>query len=266
MKRWVVAVLLSWLAIERTDFSLETISAPWIAQRQEAPFSEEVERALAQPYFYLGKGRQAFVFVSKDGKTVLKFFNRRYIEMPWYAALPLPSSWKEGERAKRKKRQTFYSESYPIAEALFKEETGILYVHMGKSEGDLGRVFLKDRASRWFSVDLNAVPFVLQKRGEPLYPALNEQNLRAAIDAFSALVAKRISYGIADGEHDVEHNFGYLDGKVFYFDPGRLFFSEKLQDPEEKRREWGSSTHRFRQWLEREHPEMLTVFDQESFL
>lgn len=257
---FLIAVLLSWIAIVRTDFSPKIISAPLTAERSP-PFTPEIERALSQTYRFLGKGRQSFAFESEDGKTVLKFFNRRYSEMPWYACLPLPNAWRKKEFDKRSLRKDFSLHSYLLAEKYLKEETGLLYVHLGKTKG-LGSVRLFDKAKRFFSIDLDEVPFILQKKGTPFYPSLNEENLSEGMDAFLKIIAKRISFGIADFDHEIEHNFGILEGKPFHLDPGRLFVCEDLQDPKRFKQEWWSATHRFRDWLQKNYPEFISSFDE----
>jgi hypothetical protein len=244
---------LTWVAIARTDFSPEVISAPLIADRIAAP-SPEIEAILAQPYLYLGQGRQSFVFVSEDGQSILKLFNRRYIEIPWYTS-------SSQEKIKRDRRKHFFLESYPLAEKYLKEETGILYVHLGQTDRPLGKISLIDKASRLFSIDLNEVPFVLQRKGVPFYPALSEENLPFSIEAFLNIIAKRIAYGIADADHDVEHNFGLLDGKPFHLDPGRFSLCENFNETERSRQEWWSATHRFRDWLEEKYPAFISFFD-----
>src|SRR5580700_10710555 len=44
-----------------------------------------------QPFYYLAKGAQAYVFASRDGKTVIKFFRLYHLRPPlWLSALQLP--------------------------------------------------------------------------------------------------------------------------------------------------------------------------------
>jgi hypothetical protein len=255
-----VALFLSWIAIERTDFSYQKILIPLSYEDPELE-SRDVQQVLQQPFYFLGKGRQSFVFESEDGKTVLKFFNQKYFQIPWYAfAFPK-------ERIKRRQREFFYLNSYKIAEKFLSKETAILYLHFGKTKG-LPIVKVTDRASRSFDINLNAVPFVLQRKGEPLYAALkaiqrSEGNvgLLPVLDAFLELIKKRIAMGIGDADQDVEHNFGFLDGKPFHIDPGRLYlcdFSEK----DLPTHQWWRATHSLRKWLQRQYPEIVPLFDE----
>lgn len=267
MIRWVVSILVAFalgtIAIIRTEnFSVEAISGPLTAENSSS-FSSEVAARLAQPYRYLSHGRQAYVFISEDGQTVLKFFKRAYHSMPWYGTL-LPIWWREQEIAKREKRHQFYLQSYQIAEKEFKEETGLLFVHFGQLGEVLPRICLVDKASRSHEIDLNQVPFVLQKKGEPFYPFLLQQRktLEGTIDLFLSQIAERIAKGIADGDQDVQNNFGWVEGKLLHFDAGRFFYDETLKDSDRCKHEWWRATHHFRDWLEKEVPEVLPSFDE----
>jgi hypothetical protein len=204
----------------------------------------------------LGKGRQSFAFVSEDGKWVIKFFNQSYFRLPFYLA------WMPSERAKRERRCRFYRESYPLAAAELKEETGIVYLHLGPSNVALPRLILRDQKGRRHDLDLNAYPFVLQRKMEPFYQTLEQLPLEAGIEQFVSLVAKRIGKRICDADHEVEANFGVYQGKVIQLDPGRLYFEEHLLEPARFQQEWWSATHRFRKWLEVKHPESIPCFER----
>ncbi len=249
-----IAIVLSWVALTRTDgFSPQKIEAP-LHSEPDMPLKAEIAQILSQPFSYLRKGRQCFVFESLDGKFVLKFFNKTYFQLPWYSFFV-----REKEIAKRNRRKVFYEESYAIAFEEFGEE--ILYLHQGQGER-LPFVSLVDRANREFRIDLTRVPFVLQKKGEPFYPTLEAifqreglQGLCREIDCFVEQVSLRISKQIADGDSDVEHNWGYVEGKIFHLDPGRLYFDPTLDTLQRQTHEWYAATHRLQKWLKAHHPE-----------
>lgn len=235
------AIALSWIAQVRTDgFSPEIIAGPLLS-RPAAEMSDHVREALCQPYHYLGKGRQSFVFASSDDRFVLKFFNQKYLKMPWYSFLV-----EEKERKKRGKRRHFYENSYEIALKEFNEK--ILYLNMSLN-ADLPAILIRDKASRAFQIDLSRTPFVLQRRGKPFYPTLKKifkeeglKGLYRELDRFKEQVEVRISKQIADGDSDVEHNWGYIDGQIFHLDPGRLYFDPNLNDPKRQQEEWDRTT------------------------
>lgn len=250
--RWVVIFFISlsiaWIASVRTDrFSPSLIQGP-LAEERSPPPSTEVRAILTQPFHYLSQGRQCFVFESQDGKYVLKFFNQKYLQMPWYSFLI-----EKKERAKRAMRRRFYENSYAIADRELGEE--ILYLHLGPS-GELPTTQIGR-----YALDLTHIPFVLQKKGIPFYPALEAvyqkeglPGLCREIDSFVAAVAYRISKNIADADRDVEHNWGYVDGHIFHLDPGRLYY-DNLTDLARRNLEWTRATHSFYKWLSRHYPE-----------
>jgi hypothetical protein len=258
MKSWILslctAFTLSWIAWVRTDgFSPALIEAAYPEERMSAPVSE-VQSLLMQPFYYLSKGRQSFVFQSQDGQVVLKFFNRKYLEMPWYGFL-----WEKKERAKRSLRRFFYENSYPIALQEFGEE--ILYLHL-RSSDTLPVLSIVDQASRSYEVDLNKVSFVLQRKGDSFFPRLEEiyqtqglEGLYQQIDSFVAAVGQRISRQIADADTDVGNNWGYVEGRLFHLDPGRLYYDPTLKNPERIQREWHNATRGLHKWLKIHHPE-----------
>lgn len=260
---FLVGAFLYLIALVRTDgFSPSIIQAP-LSENRASLCEGGIRKVFLQPFRYLSKGRQCFVFESEDGKYVLKFFNQKYLTMPWYSFL-----WEEKERAKRSLRRHFYENSYQIAFQELGEE--ILYLHLSSSN-DLPEVTLVDRAKRDFQIDLNQVPFVLQKKGAPIYSALDtiyqEEGIGGIykeIDHFVAAISHRIEKNIADGDSDVEHNWGYVDGKLFHLDPGRLYYEKELQNPERLQREWDNATRGFHKWLRKKYPEAALYLQQKT--
>lgn len=268
MAQWVrvfqcgVALGLSWIAVIRTDFSLERIHASMEPKGEEF-ISSEVFEALQQPYRFLDRGRQAFAFVSADEKFVLKFFDQNYLRVPWYARFMFDQN---EEIKKRNLRKKFFLESYRIAERFLLPETALLCVHLEK-EGRFPQVTVTDRANRSFVVDLSQTPFVLQRKVQAFYPFLEQmyqrqgkEGLFRVLEDFLRLVEKRIAAGLSDLDHDIEMNFGVLDGRIIQLDPGRLM-EKDLSDPKDIRQEWWRATHRLLRWLQKKYPEEAKSFE-----
>ena len=252
--RLFVAVILSWTAYLRTDGFHQSKIARDLPNAQESFASDEVLTIISQPFRYLDKGRQCFVFASEDGRYVLKLFNQSYFQMPWYSFLCFAK-----ELQKRSKRRTFFESSYEIAFKEFGEE--IVHLHMGPSH-HLPTKQMQGPAHDSFVINLNEVPFILQRRGQPFYAGLEwvyqkegMQGLYREIDAFISQIAKRISKHIADADVDVEHNWGYVDGKIFHLDPGRLYRDASLALPMRQNEEGHIATSRFAKWLKEKHYE-----------
>lgn len=273
---FLTALLLCWLALARTDgFSLKQIENPQPFSDRRSDLLDEGPAAsfemgllFSQPFKYLSKGRQSFVFASEDGKVVLKFFKQSYFRDPlylkWARKVPLPwiQNWAAQETAKRNLRRDFYLNSYQIALSKAKRETGVLYFHSGGGGGSFPSVEIIDQASRKYRIDLNSIPFVLQKRGEPLYPALDaafrEEGISGVyrlLDQFTERIQDRIEQGIGDADCDIEHNWGVLDGQVLHLDPGRFYFADDLPELEAVKREWRRATGSFANWLRTHYPD-----------
>lgn len=252
MKRILLALILSWIAYVRTEgFTSDKIFAPFPIE-EKGVVSEEILNILSQPFRYLSKGRQCFVFVSDDGKYVLKFFNKNYFQLPWYACYSY-----EKERAKRDKRRHFFEKSYEIAYHEFGEE--IVCLHLAPTENILKKN-IEGPAHQSFSVDLNTVPFIIQRRGQPIYDGFmsvyekeGSRGLCREIDAYLEQIRLRIEKQIGDADVDIEHNWGYVDGKIFHLDPGRLYRDPTLISSKRQKEEWHIATHRLFRWLKKMH-------------
>lgn len=260
---------MSALAWKRTDgFRISEIEGPlFLPSRSD--LSEEVLEILQQPFTYLGKGRQCFVFESADHKTVIKFFNQSYTQMPWYEAFLFNQEWKRKELFKRAQRKRYYLSSYLLAEKELKEETALLFVHQGGCAKKLPQLHITDRASRNWSLDLNQIPFILQKKGESFYHSLEQvatlegsAGMQRWIDQYLDFLALRMEKQIADADQDTEHNLGVLDGHICLLDPGRLYREEQLQDPKRRKEEWERATRQLRSWLQSHHPSACLYLDQ----
>src|SRR5579872_1944076 len=116
---------------QTAGFALEKISSI-LTPRPEweiTPLSpqkiDEIRKLLAQPFTYLNKGAQAYVFESQDKRYVLKFFRHSHMRPPFWLDLlpPLPLFQeivsKKRERAAGKLSRDFGS--YKIAYEEFKE-------------------------------------------------------------------------------------------------------------------------------------------------
>jgi hypothetical protein len=217
-----------------------------------APLSTDIFPQLDQPYFYLAKGRQCFVFVSEDGATVLKFLNYGRFRFPRWISRHLSQ--------KKERRFAATMGAFELADRYLRKETGLLYVHLRPSQ-TLPQLIILDGANRPHQIDLNRIAFVVQKRGRSFreeFLARDEQGVCAIIDALCEFLQKRCELQIADEERDVEKNFGFVNGELVYLDPGRIFLANHIQTITDLR----ITTKRFRRLLKQSHPTLIPYFDQ----
>jgi hypothetical protein len=200
------------------------ISCEWDAP----PPSAAQKELLSQPFHYLGNGAQCFVFASADGHHVLKFFKMKHLT---------PKPWNRARRLARL-RQTFGS--CQLAFDRLREETGLIYLHLSRTQGQLPQTVLFDKEGKRHLVELDAVPFLVQRRAEALYPYLirlhaagDEEGAERAIRSVLRLVERRCSQGLADTDLGVRNNYGFVNGAAIQIDVGGLVPMDALDSAQE---------------------------------
>lgn len=216
--------------------------APFLQAELEAnQKTEPVLPLLCQPFRYLGKGMQFFVFESQDKQVVIKLFKR-------------PKKNHSPERIQK----TF--SACQLAFTLAPKETGLLYIHLCHSSDQLPALTLKNRLGISYSIPLDSYSFVIQKKAEPFYSALLQafRNGSAAslIDSYLALIASRSSKGICNTDFLLKNNFGFLGDQAIEMDFGNYIYA-----PENKEKELHLFTGRMRRFIKKHAPEYLTQYD-----
>ena len=210
----------------------------------------ETKQILSQPFRYLSSGSQSFAFVSEDDKYVLKFFKIR------------PGYWK---RSKPKRAESFGQafDSCLIYQSKLQQESGLIYCHLSPSNLKFGQVTLIDAGKAMHKLEINQVPFVIQKRIETTKTRLlNCEEREKAIDSLFDLLVKRYQMGLSDKDPNLAENFGFIGDKAVSLDVGGLvsdkenltdyFLSHELPDA-------GAKLNRF---LKKHHPELSAYVDK----
>lgn len=236
--------------------------------------ASELRVILSQPFTYLGKGAQCYVFASQDGHYVLKFFRMSHIEAPrWFQSLPLPSfleNWRQQKIAVKQSKMEKDFLSYIEAYHKLREETGMIFLHLNKGRGVEQKLSLIDKIGIVHQLDLSRMQFILQKRAKPFYPALQEmiehQEIESAKRALSHLVQlfhKRHCLGLEDKDPDLKTNFGWIDAHPIQFDVGRF----KKRGPNSKNEPFHDEvlriTDELRRWLQGKEPSLASYLDQQ---
>ncbi len=201
---------------------------------------------LSQPFRYLGAGSQSYAFVSEDGKTVLKFFRMKH------QIFHLKDLFMGNRSQERKENLFSIYASHKIAFEEMKEDAGLIYLHLNKTNHLNKKVKLIDRLHRTYTVDLDQVEFVVQERAELIFDRLkgllhDHNGLNNALTEVMQLVQRRIDRGIADHDKAVTHNFGFVGDRAIQLDVGRIFHAHK---PPNKTRERERILERIDKWLE----------------
>jgi hypothetical protein len=225
----------------------------------------EISAILDQPFRYLAKGAQSYVFASEDGQYVIKFFRIYHLQPPlWLRMLSLPPLLQTRQIKKMmEKREELNKDftSYKIAFEEMREETGLLYLHLNKTTHLKKTLRIYDKIGIAYDLEMDQMEFLLQKRAKLVYPAIDAlmktQGLGAAKEAIGALVQlllARFEKGIFDKDPDLNSNFGFLGVQPIQIDIGR--FSKQKEDLTEGayKEELLRITDNFRQWLDAHYP------------
>ncbi len=219
----------------------------------------EAGQILNQPFFYLGKGAQSYVFESKDGKHVIKVF--RYDQMKNPVRMLFRSHFGKKKRkstADAKIRRVFNACKIAYEEA--REETGLELIHLNITEGKFPIIRVRDALGRPYKIALDRIRFAVQKKAEPFRKTLraslksgDRDRIKSEIDSFFSLLEARIAKGIYNSDPTVSRNFGFVDGKAVEFDFGNYFHGPITKEAREK--QICKFAARLKRWLERNSPE-----------
>lgn len=110
----------------------------WETPRPSEEELSDLKRLFQQKFTYLDCGRQCFAFRSEDGKYVLKFFKLSLRRLPdGLMYLPLPNKLdqlREKTVAFKKSKLKRDFDSYVLAYNELREETGLIFVHLNKTD------------------------------------------------------------------------------------------------------------------------------------
>lgn len=231
---------------------------------------QELNTALDQRYHYLGKGAQCFAFVSDDGQFVIKFFKLYQLcPSPWLISAPMPA-FLEGWRKEKVERK--WGElgrdfiSYKIGFDYLKKDTGLIYLHLNKSNQLKKNLTLYDKIKVEHHIDLDSMQFLIQKKADLFYPALKKlidrgqiQQAKANIEQLVEYLAIRSRLGFYDKDPDINTNFGIAGDKTVQIDVGRFRPDPSRTDPLLYIDDIRRITDNLRQWLQELEPSLALV-------
>ncbi len=205
----------------------------------EVPIDSQIAPILAQPYFFLGKGSQCYVFESQDKKWVIKFF--RYDH-------PISED-----------KIAHLFNACKTAYDFLKEETGIVYIHLNPTMVNLPTLYCEDPVGRRVEFDLNQCRFAIQKRAKPFRKILEEarkspKQMQKRLDEFIDLLIARTRKGVLNSDPSLSRNFGFLEDRAIEIDFGNYRSVGKVDQAAEIKR----YTAKLKKWLA---PEWIPYLD-----
>jgi len=216
----------------------------------------EFHTILNQSFRYLAKGAQCYVFISEDGQYVLKFFNQVLYK----------------RKGQEERNKDFLS--YTIAYDHFREETGLVYLHLAPEQTPLKKITLIDRLNIAHDIELGSLEFLLQKRAHLAVSSITtamiahkEDDAKKVLNALFDLTRKRLEKGILDRDPNITKNLGILEDKALQIDVGRFYLATSPDQFKTDLAHFKTKNAGFLQWLESNHPSLLPFYlEQYSLL
>lgn len=254
-----------------SDFAFQP---QWEVRPLMASEQAEFAKALDQPYFYLGKGCQSYVFASQDGQYVIKFFKyQRYRLQSWLAYFPpLPAivKYRQEKIEKKWNKLDGFVKSWKVAFENLQEETGLIFVHLNKTDRLHHQLTIYDKIGVQHTVDLDQMEFCIQRRASMLCPTLMEFKAKNDLAGAQRLVHQLLnmilseySRGLADNDHALMQNTGVAQGKAVHIDVGQFVINEAVKQPAVFHQELFTKTYKFKKWLGENYPELKEYLEGE---
>lgn len=253
-------------------YSQEKPKGQWDEKNNSYLSSDEIADIFNQPLCYLGRGHQSVAFLTKKGDYVVKFYRFPVHMRPMgFVAQPL-SSFKQQRRSieeydKRKFTQTI--ESHKLAFKELKEEGALVLTHLNKTKDTSYRAHLIDPLGKKYVVDLMDTIFIVQKKGELLFPRLKvliEQKQEALaqkiIKNTVLFLQERSAKGYLDKDAMLSKNYGLIADELFQLDTGRLEKADHKLSAEEIKKEVVEITESLKYWLLDKSPELYSYFSE----
>lgn len=276
--KWIVIPALLVFAFARVyyaltdDFRLSNITYPlpydtnWEVPAPTPEGENLLSAILDQPYSYLGKGAQSYVFESQDGKYVLKFFKFKHIRPSIFVeALPpfgFLKQYKDKQTARKQRKLFGVFNSYKLAFDTNKDESGLIFIQLN-TEGNPNRaVSITDKIGINRTISLKHYPFVIQNKGVNLRDDLNGllakgdvATTKVRLGQIIDLYANEYAKGVYDHDHGIMRNTGFVGDKPIHLDVGKLLRVESMRDKSNARKDIEIVVANINSWVKKQYPQ-----------
>lgn len=234
-----------------------------------------VANALQQTYTYLNKGRQVYVFQSKDGQYVIKFFKyQRFRLKSWeniFLSLPFLKNYRQEKIDKKQQRLDSFLLSWVVAFNDLQEETGLVYVHLNKTDYLKTKLLIVDKIGHSTYLDLDQMEFCIQKKAEMLSSVFLRFKKQSDFFATKQLISRLFDLligdyqrGFVDNDPALMKNMGVIDGYPIYIDIGQLVKNERIKNPETYFSILALKMQELEQWFVKHYPEAVSLLKEVS--
>ncbi|MES2122273.1 MAG: hypothetical protein V4492_05795 [Chlamydiota bacterium] len=246
----------------------------WEIETPSAENLSELDRILEQRFHYLGKGGHCYAFVSEDQNYVIKF-HRYASHMRIFSWINHPFSYRfDPKRIKIKEHNLqkldYNLKNYKNSFEQLKEETGLIFLHINRSDSLHRTARLVDKTQAEYRIPLDQVTFILQHKANLIYPTLDElysssrfEEGKQIISSIIQLMVSCCQKGFVDEDPILRKNYGLLGLKAIHIDVGDLIPKEGIHLSENYIPYVKEMTESLRKRLELHYPELLSHYYSE---
>lgn len=235
---------------------------PFVPEWEIDPLSpekeSEIRSVLKEPFSYLNKGAQSYVFLSRDQKYVLKLFRYDCCRMPYGQQLVRNLRKWVGAREKNFLPTEFKIvknfTSCKLAYSLAQKQTGVVFISLNPEKCTLPPITLRDRLGRTHKIDPSQYRFALQQKAEPFLSTFraHANNIQPYFDSYLALLHDLADIGLVNLDPSMGKNFGFLDGRAIQIDFGNFIYC-----PEQAQNGIAPFELSVRKWLKKRIPQTV---------
>lgn len=233
---------------------------------------EELKQALNQKFTYLGKGCQSYVFISDDQQYVIKFVKyqrfRPQVWLDYLTFIPGIENLRLKKIEKKRKKLAMLFESWKLAFDHLQKETGLVYVHMNKTDFLNQTIHIQDKIGFEHYLNADQMEFLLQKKADMLCSKLDQlismHRINEAREVLVNLVTQILSEyrrGYADNDHALMQNTGVVGLQPVHIDVGQFVMHPEIIKDNLYQQELFSKTFKFRKWLLKKSLGLSAFFD-----
>jgi hypothetical protein len=243
----------------------------WDISCEQDPLLDSI---LSQDFTYLAKGTHCYAFVSQDQKYIIKF-HRYPSHMRLFPWLNRPLAYVfDAKRIRIKEynldRYSYFMNNYKTSFQDLKEETGVILLHINRTDNLKKTITLIDKTKNRYRVCLDQVTFILQHRANMIYPTLQQcldnddlEKAKEAISHVISLIVQSCQKGYVNNDPVLKRNYGLLADRAMYIDIGDLVRKEEIRNPENYIPHLREVTQDLRAWIIDRKPELLQHFEEE---
>jgi len=226
-----------------------------------------------QPFRWLAKGFQAYAFESQDGEYVVKFFQQHRLRDRAFSEHPVEYFFSKNYRERMAFNKEHRSEIFDSSKISFEEipeETGVLFIHLNKTEGLLHGIRLVDCLGQAYKIKPDNACFLIQRKAQYILPTITElmkkgdvEGAKARVNQVLDLLLTLARKGIMDGDYALirNNNIGFIKDRAIYIDTGHI---AKPKDPNAKKQMEYEFKRRLKplcDWLRVKYPELAAHYE-----